>query len=257
MNAIRLLPSLLLLASGLAAGAQEPRTPILPLTDADRAAAVMPAGGHEFHDNDIHSYLLLDRLEYRNGDQNGLAWEAKGWLGTDLDRLWLRSDGARVGGKFEAADTELFYGHSFSTWWDLLGGVRQDFKPGGGRSWAALGVQGLAPQRFEVAATAYIGRGRTAARFESAYELLFTNRLILQPVLDVWLYGKDDSARGIGSGLSTGEFGLRLRYEFTRQFAPYAGVEWERAFGNTATMRRAGGQSATEARFVLGLRTWF
>jgi copper resistance protein B len=257
MSSWRLLPSALLLASTLARGAEAPRTPIPPLTDADRAAAVMPGGGHEFHDNDIHTYLLLNRLEYRNGDQNGFAWEAKGWAGTDLNRLWLRSEGARAGGEFEAADAEVFYGRSITTWWDLLGGVRRDIKPGSGRTWAALGIQGLAPQRFEIAATGYVGNGRTAARFESEYELLLTNRLILQPLLDLWAYGKDDAARGIGSGLSTGEFGLRLRYEFTRQFAPYAGIEWEHAFGNTADQRRAGGQSATETRFVLGLRTWF
>ena len=99
--------------------------------------------------------------------------------------------------------------------------------------------------------------GRTAARFETEYQLLFTNRLILQPLLDLWLYGRDDVARGIGAGLSSMEFELRLRYEFTRQFAPYAGVEWERACGDTASLRRAGGQGVTATRFVLGLRTWF
>ncbi len=257
MSAMRLLPSLLLVASTLAAGAEEPRTPIPPLTDADRAAAVMPGGGHEFHDNDIHTYLLMNRLEYRNGDHDGLAWEARGWAGTDLNRLWLHSEGARAGAEWEAADVEALYGHSISTWWDLLGGVRRDFKPGGGRTWAAFGIQGLAPQWFEVAATGYVGNGRTAARLETDYELLFTNRLILQPMLDVWAYGRNDAPRGIGSGLATAEFGLRLRYEFTRQFAPYAGVEWEHAFGNTADLRRANGQSAADTRLVLGLRTWF
>ena len=216
------------------------------------------ATGHESRGNDVHSFLLLDRLEYQSSDpDNGFAWEARGWLGTDLDRLWLRSDAVRVNGAFEAADAELFYGRSVSTWWDVLGGVRQDFRPGEARTWVALGMQGLAPQRFEIAATAYVGSGRTAARFETGYRLLFTNRLILQPRLDLWLYGKDDAARGLGSGLSTAEFGLRLRYEFTRRFAPYVGVEFERAMGDTASLRRVAGVPVTDTRVVLGLRTWF
>jgi copper resistance protein B len=234
-------------------------TPIPPLTDADRAAAHDHYGGHEDLDNAVNYYLLFDKLEYFHGDgENGLAWEAHGWLGTDINRLWLRSDGARAGGTTEAADIELFYGRSVSTWWDVLGGVRQDFRPGDGRTWVAIGLQGLAPQRFEIAATAYArSGGHTAARFEADYHLLFTNRLMLQPLLDVWLYGKDDATRGIASGLATVETGLRLRYEITRRFAPYLGLELERALGDTASLRRAAGVDVTDKRVELGVRTWF
>jgi len=234
-------------------------TPIPQLTDADRAAAHEHHGGHETFDNAVNDYLLFDRFEYFHGEgEDGLAWEANGWLGTDINRLWLRSDGARVEGTTESADIELFYGRSISAWWEVLGGVRRDFKPGDARTWAAIGLQGLAPQRFEIAATAYArSGGHTAARLEAGYRLLFTNRLMLQPLLDAWLYGKDDAARGTGSGLSTLEAGLRLRYEFTRRFAPYVGIELERAFGDTATLRRADGLDVTGKRVVLGLRTWY
>jgi copper resistance protein B len=233
-------------------------TPVPPLTDADRAAAPSHFSGHEHHDSAIHSYLLLDKLEYFHGDDAGLAWEAGGWLGTDLHRLWLRSDGARAGGEFAAADAELFFARSVATWWDVLAGARHDFRPGDDRTWAAIGLQGLAPQRFEVAATAYASSGgHTAARFEAEYQLLFTNRLMLQPVLDLWLYGKDDPAHGMASGFSTAEAGLRLRYEFTRRFAPYIGFGIERALGDTATLRRAAGTDVTATSVVAGIRTWF
>jgi copper resistance protein B len=253
---MRLLPAALLMAA-FVAHAEEPRTPVPVLTDADRAAARMPASGHEMRDNDIHSYLLLDQFEYSSGDHSALAWEASGWLGTDLDRLWLRTKGHHADGRTESADAELFYGHSFATWWDVVGGVREDFKPGASRTWAALGVQGLAPLRLQLAATAYLGNDRTAARLQAEYQLLITNRLILQPMANLWLYGKDDAARATGSGFSTGEFGLRLRYEITRQFAPYAGFEYERAFGATASLRRAAGNAVSDTRFVVGLRAWF
>jgi copper resistance protein B len=234
-------------------------TPVPPLTDADRATAHGSHSGHEHHDSDVHGYLRFDKLEYFHADgQDGFAWEAHGWLGTDIDRLWLRSDGARADGAFESADVELLYGRSFSAWWDVVGGVRQDFRPGDGRTWVAIGLQGLAPQRFEIAATAYArAGGHTAARFEAGYQLLFSNRLILQPMLDLWVYGKDDAARGIASGFSSVDAGVRLRYEFTRRIAPYLGFELERALGDTASLRRAAGQDVTGRQIVLGLRTWF
>ncbi len=237
----------------------EPRTPVPPVSDADRAAAVRPTGGHPAHDNTLQHYVLFNRLETWDADPGtGLAWEGQGWLGTDLNRVWLRSEGERSDGHTEAADLEVLYGRSIATWWDLVAGVRHDFQPGDAQTFAAIGVQGLAPMKFEVEATAYIGeRGQTAARFEAEYELLLTNRLVLQPLVEINLFGKDDPERGIGAGLSTAEAGLRLRYEFTRQFAPYLGVVYERAFGDTADLRRDEFERVHDTRIVVGLRTWF
>lgn len=241
------------------AATTQPRTPIPSVTDADRAAAIAPSHVHDMFDNAIQSYVLINRLEVSDADPGtAFAWEGQGWIGTDLNRLWLRSEGERSDGHTEAADLELLYGRSISTWWDLVAGVRQDFKPGDSQTFAAIGVQGLAPQKFEIEATGYVGeRGQTSARFEAEYELLLTNRLILQPLVEVNLFGKNDSARGIGSGLSTAEAGLRLRYEFTRKFAPYIGVVYERAFGNTADLRREELEDVDDTRAVIGLRTWF
>ena len=237
----------------------ELRTPIPPITEADRAAAMPPAEHMEHLDNAIHSYTLINRLEGWNADPGkGLAWEGQGWIGTDLNRLWWRSEGERVDGHTESADLELMYGRSFTPWWDWVAGVRHDFKPGNAQSFAGFGVQGLAPQKFEVSAMAYVGEhGQTAARLEAEYELLLTNRLILQPLVEVDFYGKNDPSRGIGSGLSTAEAGLRLRYEFTRKFAPYIGVVHERAFGKTADLRRDENESASDTRVVAGFRIWF
>ena len=237
----------------------EPRTPIPDVTDADRAAAFAHTGNHAVHDNTIQYYVLVDRLEAFDADAGtGLEWEAQSWIGTDLNKLWLRSEGERAGGHTEAADLEVLYGRAFAPWWDLIAGVRHDFKPGESQDFLAIGVMGLAPYKFEVEATAYLGeRGQTAARFELEYETLLTNRLILQPQVEVNLYGKNDPRRGIGSGLSTAEAGLRLRYEFTRQFAPYVGIVHERAFGRTADFRRDEGEDADDTRLVAGVRIWF
>lgn len=244
---------------GTAASA-EPREPIPPLTDADRAAA-FPSDlhGHQLHGSVVNSYFLFNRLEAFDADPGaGESWEASGWIGGDINRLWLRSEGERADGATESADLELLYGRAISPWWDFVAGVRQDFKPGGSQTFAAIGVQGLAPQKFEVSATAYVGeRGQTAARLEAEYELLLSNRWVLQPLLEAELFGKNDPARHIGAGLSTAEAGLRLRYEFTRQFAPYIGLVHEHAFGDTADYRRRHFEKADETRLVVGLRTWF
>jgi copper resistance protein B len=187
-----------------------------------------------------------------------VAWEAQSWIGTDLDRAWLRSEGERVDGVTESADIELLYGHSISPWWDVVAGVRHDFGYGPSQSFAAFGVVGLAPYKYEVEATAYIGEsGQTSARVELEYDTLLTNRLILESLVEFAWHGRDDERRGVGSGLGTAEVGFRLRYEFTRKFAPYIGVVRERAFGDTAAFRRDAGEDIDDTRFVVGLRTWF
>ena len=236
-----------------------PVTPIPPLTDADRAVAFPDVVPHHMADNAVHSYMQLNRLETWDADRGGaLAWQGSGWIGTDLNRIWLRSEGERIDGRTRHADLEVLYGHSVAPWWDLVVGLRQDFRPGPSQTWAAFGVQGLAPYKFEVQATAYVGEsGQTAARFEIDYETLITNRLILQPVVEANFHGQNDARRGIGSGLSTIEAGFRLRYEFHRQFAPYIGLTHARAFGRTADFRREAGESRGETQLVAGLRLWF
>ena len=241
-----------------AASTPAPREPIPPITEADREAAKPPAHAHD-HGSGVFRYLLFDRLETWDADPGtGQAWEAQGWIGTDRHRLWLRSEGERERGHTEGADVEVLYGRPVARWWDLVAGVRRDIAPGGDRNFAAIGVMGMAPYKFEVEATAYVGTsGQTAARIEAEYELLLTNRLILQPVIEAEWHGKRDAARGIGPGLGKIETGLRLRYEFTRQFAPYVGLVHERSFGGTADLLRDEGEATRDTRVVAGVRVWF
>jgi copper resistance protein B len=237
----------------------ESRTPIPPLTDADRADVFSSAGGHQVHDSAINSYWLADKLEWQDADDgSALAWDLSGWVGGDIDRLWWRSEGERSNGKTEDAEIQALWGHAISPWWEVVSGVRQDFKPGAPQTWAAFGVQGMALYNFEVEATAFLGEGgQSALRLEGDYDILLSNRLILQPTAEINVYGKNDGQRGIGSGLSNTEAGLRLRYEIRREFAPYIGVTWNRTYGNTADYARAEDEDRSEARLVLGVRMWF
>ncbi|WP_085686730.1 MULTISPECIES: copper resistance protein B [unclassified Pseudomonas] len=237
----------------------ESRTPIPALTDADRAAVFTSHAGHQVHDSAINTYFLADKLEWQDADDaSTLAWDLSGWIGGDIDRLWLRSEGERSNGKTEDAEIQALWGHAISPWWDVVSGVRQDFKPGAPQTWAAFGLQGMALYNFEAEATAFIGEnGQSALRLEGDYDILLTNRLILQPTAELNVYGKNDPQRGIGSGLANTEAGLRLRYEIRREFAPYIGVTWNRTYGHTADYAREEGEDRSEARLVLGVRLWF
>ena len=236
-----------------------PLEPIPQVTDTDRAAAFPDVAGHAVHDTSVHWFALVDRLETWDEDEGTpIAWEGSGWIGTDLDRAWIRTEGEALDGSVESANVEVFYGRAIARWWDAVVGIRHDFGDDSSQTFAAVGVTGLAPYMFEVEATAYVGEsGQTGVGVEAEYETLITNRLILQSVIEAQAWGKDDPARGIGSGLSKVEGGFRLRYEFTRKFAPYIGIVRERVFGGTADLRDAQGAEVDDTRFVVGLRTWF
>jgi len=212
----------------------------------------------EMNDAAALGKLLVDQLEWRDGDgTNGPAWDAQAWYGTDYNKLWLKTEGMRLDGATEDARAELLWDCIVSRWWSAQAGARRDFGNGPARNWLALGVEGLAPYFFEIEATAYVGdAGRTAARFRARYELLFTQRLILQPELEVNAYGKDDPERQIGAGVSDLQLGFRLRYEIRRELAPYVGVAWLRRLGKTADLVSASGQDPSVWQVLAGIRFW-
>jgi copper resistance protein B len=202
--------------------------------------------------------VWLDRLEWRSAARpNEAAWQGEAWYGDDYNKAWLRSEGDAYSGRTQDARAELFWDQVVARWWSLEAGVRDDFTVGPARGWAALGMRGLAPQGVEVEATVYAGAAaRTAARLKIEYELLFTQRLVLQPEFEMNLYGKADPKRDIASGLSDLEVGLRLRYEVRREVAPYAGVVWAKHRGASGDILRAAGADSDGIRIAIGLRLW-
>ena len=227
--------------------------------DYSDGVAASPVLGMHMHGSVPVGMLLVDQLEaFHDRNANGQSWEIQGWYGNDADKLWLRSEGERSRGKLEDGNVEAFWNHSMDTFWNTQLGVRHDFGEGPASNWAAFGLQGLAPYWFELEATGYVAAGgRTAARLRAEYELLFTQRLILQPEAEINLYGKNDPRRRIGSGISDVQFGLRLRYEIRRQFAPYVGVNWIRRVGSSADYARQDRQSVLDRQIVAGVRIWF
>lgn len=209
---------------------------------------------------DEHAFwsVLGDRLEYQE-DSDSTVYDIQAWYGTTYNRFVIKAEGDIADGTLEESSTELLWGHALNAYFDTQFGVRLDqYDEGKDRQWLAIGMQGLAPYWFELDVTAYVGDdGRTALSAEAEYELLLTQRLILQPRAELNLYGKDDLDNRLGSGLSDLALGLRLRYEFSRQFSPYIGVEWTDTYGDTADYRRAAGEDTSGTQFVAGLRFWF
>lgn len=203
--------------------------------------------------------LLVDRLEaVRDGNDTSAAYDLQAWYGGDFDRAVLKAEGDVDNGKLQEGRTELLWGHAVSAFWDAQLGLRYDNGADLDRGWLAFGIQGLAPYWFEVDAAGYVGKeGRTALSLGAEYELLFTQRLILQPRIEADFHGKDDAERGIDSGLSELAAGLRLRYEIRREFAPYVGLEWTGKFGGTADYAHDAGLDTKETLAVAGVRFRF
>lgn len=214
--------------------------------------------GAQMDDDPIVAMFMVDRLEVRNVEGDPLNWDVNVSIGRDFNKLLIRTEGELVDGRVEGAELEALWARPVARWWSLVAGARQDIRPQEARSWLALGVEGLAPYQFHVQATGYVGEeGRTALRLETEYDLLLTNRLILQPRFELNAYGKPDLSRGIGSGISDLELGLRLRFEIRREVATYLGVAWVNKFGRTADIANANGEDAHELQALVGLRVWY
>ena len=225
--------------------------------------AAMAMGRHHldtFHGGQKVGQVIFNLAEYqfRKG-RDGYEWNGEAWYGGDIDRLWIKSEGDGTFGKsVDRADVEALYSHAIGPYFNLQGGLRYDFKPNPSRVYAAFGIEGLSPSFFEVEGTLYLSnKGELMARAEGYYDQRITQRLILQPRAELNFAAQSSRETGIGSGLSDAEVGLRLRYDIRREFAPYVGVQYRRAFGDTRLFLRDAGENPGGWELLTGVRTWF
>ena len=213
---------------------------------------LLPAWSLAMMDDDpTVSMIRFNEFEVRDNESSALDGDF--WIGRDLRKFWVKGEVERHDGDIESSELQFLFSRAIAPNWDVQVGIRQEFDPSPDRTWFAFGVQGLAPYYFESDMTLFVGEsGRTALRLSFEKELMLTQRWVLSPEIEVGLFGKDDAARGVGRGLSSAEVGVRLRYEFRREIAPYIGVHRERSFGRTADF--SGDDSRTT--FVVGLRWW-
>ncbi len=215
-------------------------------------------------DDANYGFLLFDNFEYREGKQPGaLRWDLFGWYGGDVRRVWFKSEGlqgiARAGGDQEV---QLLYGQLVSPFFDFQAGLRYAHRSGEGpnrsRVYAAIGLQGLAPYRFELEPSLFVSQdGKVSVRAVATYDLLLTQRLILQPRVEASAALQQDRAFGVGSGLNETEIGARVRYEVRREFAPYLGLSWRQTYGGTKALLHGGDEPTSLVSLLAGIRMWF
>lgn len=217
---------------------------LAPLTAEQRAHAFPDLGdmdmrGH-MDDDPFIATLAFDRLEtYRGNDANVFAWELHGWAGRREDRFGWRSRGEHSGGQLHGGELELLWSHATGPWWNRTLGIRHDFGSGENHDWLALGVEGTAPYKIDVNAALYAGSAGVGARVEASYDLLLSQRWVLQPRLEASAYAGRDAPN------DAFEAGLRLRYDISRQFSPYLGYAWSTDSDDS------------RGHWLAGVRTWF
>lgn len=226
--------------------------------------AVRTPAAAQVADHAIRTFVLFDQLEQRDvRGAHPVAWDMIAWAGGDFNRFWIKSSGAHAtrGGGAEA-EFEALYGRLVAPFWDLQIGARVDTRVHDGdrrsRVSAIAALEGLAPYWFELEPSLAISdRGDISAEFKATYDLFVTQRLIVQPRLDLRAAVQEVRSFGVGSGLNDAAIGLRLRYEVRRKFAPYVGVDWKQSFGGTADLARASGERTSITAFLGGVRVWF
>lgn len=219
-----------------------------------------PNDGEAAHGTRLYGQVLVEQFEYRWQDGGDvMAWDAQAWYGGDYHKIRLKTEGAlKPGDEVKDAEVQLLYSRLLGYFWDVQGGLRYDVRPEPSRSYGVIGLQGLAPGFFEIDFQGFVSeKGDVSARLKAEYDLLVTQHLILQPKAEINLAAQDVTELGIGQGLNDIELGLRLRYEFTREFAPYIGVLWNRKIGETARFARNEGEETDVFSLLAGVRFWF
>lgn len=217
------------------------------------------------HDRMITAFTLLEKAEFRTGDApDAFALDAEGWIGGDYQRFWWKADADQEtrGAKPGEFEVQGLYSRLFAPFWDFQAGLRIDRQYRGRTrattGYLAVGVEGLAPYWFEVEPTLFLSeKGKASFRFTGTYDQLITQRVILQPRIDLNAALQDDPRRSVAAGVNDIELGVRLRYDVRRQFSPYVGFTWRRVVGETAGLARRAGEQVSTTTFVFGVRSWF
>ena len=246
-----------------AGNAPPPPVPTNHAGDAVYGASAMEMGRHhlnEFHGGQKLYQVMFNVAEAQFGKgRDGFEWDGEGWYGGDINRLWIKSQGeGSFGRAVERAEVQALYSRAIGPYFNLQGGLRYDFKPNPSRVYATFGFEGLAPNFFEVEGALFLSnKGELMARAEGYYDQRITQRLILQPRAEFNFAAQNSREIGVGSGLSDAEIGLRLRYNIRSEFAPYVGVQYRRAFGDTRRFIREAGEDASGWSLLTGIRAWF
>jgi copper resistance protein B len=220
-------------------------------------AALAEEAHHGDHPTIFHAFKLEADVGASNNGATLSTWDFDGWIGSDFNKLWLKSEGEMEDGKLRQAEFWAMYSRNIAEFWDAQAGLRYDDKPQS-TGYFVAGFDGLAPYFFETEAHVFVSqKGDVSFRLREETNVLLTQRLVLQPYVEANLFAQDVPEQEMGAGLATGEIGLQTRYEITREIAPYVDVRYERKFGETASIARAAGEDSDAFIASLGVRLFY
>ncbi len=223
-------------------------------------SAILPMSALAADAPTTFSQVQVEEAEFRytTDDEESFNWDAQAWIGGDLNKLLLKTVGEWVPDDgVEEAEAQVLYSRQVSNFFDVVAGARYDFEPDG-EAFGVIGLQGLAPYLFELDTALFISEDAdVTGRFEAEYEILVTQKVVLQPSLKTNLAFEEVGGSGLGFAFDDVELGLRLRYEIIREIAPYVGVNWERALGDAADALDDAGEDVDSLAGVAGIRFWF
>ena len=140
-------------------------------------------------DDPLLSKLTIDELEKQGNDEKNIAWDTNLWIGYDLDKIYLYTEGEKPQSGSTESENQLVYSKAIAPYWDIQYGVGYDKTATDSQTWGVIAIQGLAPYFFETRGALLIGKdGNVGLRLEAEYEALFTQKLILTPSI----VGKSD-----------------------------------------------------------------
>ncbi|MHC8441791.1 MAG: copper resistance protein B [Candidatus Eutrophobiaceae bacterium] len=201
-----------------------------------------------------HSFHLETGIGGNDDGTSVVDLDFKGWIGTDENKLWLKSESEHENGVTGQAEFWVTYSWNTSTFWDTQISVRHDTRPSS-LTYSGIGFAGLAPYFFETEAHLFVSEdGDLSARVKQENEFLITQKLITKPYVEANLFAQDVPELEVGAGLSSAEFGVQMRYEFTRSFTPYIDVKYERKFGKTSSVAKNNGEDNDALIFTVGMK---
>jgi copper resistance protein B len=210
----------------------------------------------EGDDPGLQGGLEVDRLEMQKflvGNTEDHYWHADGWVGSDTNKLFLKSEGAHWQGYVSGSLNQVLYGRSVSDSWTLEAGGARSGAPGPSLNWAVIAAEGDLPYSIDSEWT-LLWRSHLAwlkAQFETAVPLGGAWKFV--PKLELNLYSANDPANQLGSGLSNGELALRIARDLSKHTAAYVGYSRYQTFGATSGQLRAGGGQTFDNVLIAGL----
>lgn len=215
-------------------------------------------GGQIYQSTQIDTQWLLDE-----DGQGTLKSKLKTWVGTDENKLFIIADYTKAESEKSEQSLAALYSRNIADFWDVQAGVNYRYNPDREvdkeQFEGVVGFHGMAQYFFETDADLYVGQDQQW-RFvlETERDLLLTQKLILQPYLEMEWVLRDESKYAAKTGLADAEVGIKTRYEIVKnRVMPFIDVGYGYSKGRKETDWQTASDSKTGWVYGAGLSLKF